>query len=755
MNIRERTLAAFKIEYADHLTHIRSELARFETGTVTPGDDVLFEIYRRAHSLKGAARAAGLETVEILAHEMESLFSAMRDGSRLLDLDAIKIVGKVLDSIEDWVLGLDDDADQVDTAPVLAEIQAYLAFAPVMDALATERAADSAPMAAGGDAPLAQAEPVPSRQSMTGLAGNEGIDDLKISVKKLSVILRTAGQLVSKSANLDEVSAGMGRVAESLDQLRQSLRANETSRTRGLPVAAHGGDGRGTLDIIEASVRHLSSAIAEIGRLRRIQDELEWSRQQLADTLQTEIVQARMISMESAFGTFGKMVRDIARDEGKEVEFRIQGTETEVDRSVVQMLKDPIMHLLRNAVFHGIERRDTRGAAGKKPVGRIGLRFAVDGSRLEVTVSDDGAGIDFNRVREQLVRSGLMHEEEARTASEDELLRHIVQPGFSTAGGVNRIAGRGIGLSVVRDSVSRLGGMLMIESIRGKGTDFRIDAPLSIAIQRMILVKLGEDRFALPVDGVEHIDRIDPSDIKHITDEPKISYDKGFIDLVPLGSILGIEGTEIKIDSGKVSALILRHRDDRIAIAVDDVLSLFSGMVLDLGLPAQMLKCVSGGVSMEEETVVCVLNPAAIVTEYRQSGMRKELILSSRAVEKRIPTLLVVDDSFTTRTLEKGVLEAHGYRVRIAVDGLDALNQMRGNPVDLVITDIEMPNMDGWGLLKSLRSEKATMDLPIIVVTSREDPTDRKQGMTLGASAYIVKRHFDQRELLETIDRLL
>ncbi len=763
MDIRERLLAAFQVEYQEHLEVIRKllaeMLARADGGS---GIAQLDEIFRRAHSLKGAARAVDLGPVEQMAHRLETLFARMRSGHVKIAPDLASLIGRSLDMIEDWVSAFAGGHATPDVEPALERLQVFLETGevialrqvapPVVDVPPELEQAVAA--AAMPTVPPVASPPVTEtvEAPRTAIAAEESV---RVRAIHLDRLLRTSDELLTETMN-------QRAVTETLFSLDRALVDGQTvwRRFRKLAgnLAAHMGD-----DDRAAALNRLGEDIEQrlrqVGRhardARRRQSRTGWALRQLGGDLQREVRDARMVPAESVFAGFRKMVRDLARDAGKEVEVQVGGLDVEADRMVLQGLKDPVMHLLRNALAHGVEAPDQRRAAGKLEQAVVALRFDVSDGRLAVWIEDDGRGLDFARIRAKAVGQGLFSDAEAAQMPEQAMVDLIFDPGFSTSSDVNDLSGRGMGLSVVRETVTMMNGTVDVRPRQPHGTAFRLSLPLSVSTQRLFLVGCQGHFYALPTEGIDRLHRIAAEAVGTVEGKSVVFLAGQQIPLLSLAHLLGLGETAVKVSRNVVPLVVLKHGERRVAVAVDEFLSIREALVKDIGVPAALGTMVAGGMLLEDGSVALVLNPFEIVETFRKSGTVRVLTTIEKPPEKRVPVILVVDDSLTTRTLEKSILEAHGFIVRLAVDGIEALNRLRAERVDLVISDIQMPRLDGFGLLQAVKSDQALKTIPVILVSSLEAREDRERGLALGADAYVVKRKFDQKELLETIGQIL
>lgn len=742
MDLQQRLLAAFRIECREHLDHVRMHFADIEVGALPKAE--MDEVFRHAHSLKGAARATDLRPVESLAHRMETLLALIRAGQSPFDASARRMIGRLVDAVEDWMAAFDSGKDPGDAAAILKEADMFL--------LPGGRQEEAG--GASGNTPDAPPAPAIARPPPKSAPTAPGDEPIKVRARSLDKLLRSAGALVGGGVDQSVVSKRLRRFEDVLDELdrawRHLLTVSPDLKSRHDSDNPDRAIGR-QVDRIDKNLRWLSG---EIVAIRNQQHRTAWSVAQMADELRQDIRQVRLIAAESVFAGFRKMVRDLAADLGKQVDFKTQGFDVEADRQVLEALRDPVMHLLRNALAHGIEDPQARKRADKAEAGRLSLSFLVEGLYLKAVIEDDGRGLNLDRIREQGVARGLIGEEEAKDASPTELSRLIFTPGFSTAKEVDDIAGRGMGMSVVYEVAARLNGHAQWQPKQGPGTRFVLTVPLSVSSQRLLLVECEGQAYALAAEAVSQILRVKASEVSQVEGRQIIQRDGETIPLRTLGESLGLAGG-INAKDGQFMAVVIRSPQGAVALAVDALREVAEAVVKDVGFQLPHGSVVAGGILRPDGSVVLVLNPYELVFQLDEDAFVPAAAQRRAEDEEKVPVILVVDDSMTTRTLEKSILEAHGFRVRVAVDGLDALIQVRAEPVDLVVSDVEMPRIDGFALLRELKHDRKLAHIPVILVTSLKRQEDIERGLDLGAAAYIVKQRFDQTELLETIRQIL
>ena len=736
-DIRKQLLAAFEVEHREHLQAIRSALDHADRGEID-----LTDVFRRAHSLKGAARAVDLPAVEEVAHHLEALFSQVLDGQRSLDAPAVATVRQNLDLIEDLVADLSKPSEPTSEAP----------SAPVPKP-ASEEPEPPAPKADG---------PETGPGSYLRVAA-EQMEDLSDSMHRLLTELQADEGIDDTLRQIEQEIRGLRR---GWDQLYAQVNGLGSAAREGSNTAAarNGASFAPRLRDFDQGLKSLFRRLSALSRDRR---QSRWSIEQAASQVRDNIDRVSLVSAETVFGGFGHMVREIARKAGRDVHVRSIGLDIQVDRQVLQALKDPVMHLLRNAVSHGAEPPEDRIARGKPERAEVTLELASRGGRLAISIRDDGRGPDLRRIEQVAIERGLL---QARRPDHpppmmDQLLALVFTPGFSTAAEVDRLSGRGMGLSVVAEAVRRLQGTVLLRPRFPYGTEVLLNVPFTAARQPLLLLEAEGRMFGMPSHAVERVLRLHSDRLESVEGRPAARIEIGgqdvIVPVVALAALTGSPNAPLPTEAGHVKAVLVRHGSRTCALAVNafhDVRAMLVSDVQAIG----MGELVSGTVLLENEMPALVLSPDKLIDHWVRNEGRLAagglgLAQWAPEEERRARTILVVDDSITTRTLEKGILEAQGYEVVLSVDGIDALDVLRSGDaiIDLVIADVEMPRMDGFGLLQAIKTDPRLSALPVILMTSRADPEDVRKGLDLGASAYITKQKFDQRELLATIGQVL
>nr|BDT38153.1 hybrid sensor histidine kinase/response regulator [Myxococcus sp. MH1] len=561
------------------------------------------------------------------------------------------------------------------------------------------------------------AEPL---ESSSGGAGLETTLPVRVSAQKLDALLSRSGELRVAALRLE------GR-AETLETVREEL-----ARVRD---AVRGTDG-------EAALRRAETELARVAR------ELAADQRALggvATGMDDEVRRARTLPFVEGCSGLERAARDVARSEGKKVRLEIQGGTLELDRSLLQSLREPMLHLVRNAVAHGLESPEERERAGKPEEGLVTLSARLRGSRVEVTVEDDGRGLDLQALRARALERGIEVPEDDADAA-----RLAFHAGLSTTSRVTEVAGRGVGLDVVRTQVEAMRGTVEVATQPGKGARFTLDVPLTLSTLRVLLVSTGGQTLALASEGVARLVRLAPEEVRDVEGRPTWVAEDALVPLASLSDVLGLPAGPPRQRRG---AVVLAAGTARAALVVDEVLAEQEALVRALGPRVRRARHVSAAAVLPDGRLSLLLNPASLV---RAAGGRPSTALfptpAARAARRRI---LLADDSPTTRALEQSILEGAGYDVVACADGAEAWERLQTVGAEALVLDVEMPRMDGIALTEAVRASPRFSRLPVVLVTARGKPEDKARGLQAGASAYLVKSAFDPTSLLETLRRLL
>ncbi|MEA4953390.1 MAG: hybrid sensor histidine kinase/response regulator [Aminivibrio sp.] len=749
----------FILEAEEYLQTIAAGLLDLERGDPPPR--VMEEVFRAAHSLKGAAQAVRMPAISGLCQVLESVFSAMKKGVLHPSPEGFDILQRSVDTLAAMVAaGGEDDGRGAEAGKALEiiltdEAPSGSVFPPVFSRRKETAGAGTT------ETVEKKMEPLPASFSASEDHGREGQErsagrsasreTVRIGTDKLDGLLLRAEEMISLNQVLDVRLGEMRDLRHLLSEWLGEWRRTEnvlkkTGEYKQLPSRA--------AEFFTAGRDRLREAWERAAAMERsLADNGRTSGGLVADLLD-EARSVLMLPFSSLLQGFPKIVRDLARGLLKDVEFSAEGGDVEVDKRILEGLKDPLVHLVRNALDHGIERTEERRAAGKPEKGRVSLAVSsVERGRVEIVLSDDGKGIDSERLRESAVASGFLKAEEAGALSGEEALMLIFQSGLSTSPVITDISGRGLGMAIVREGVEKLGGKISLSSLPGKGTRFTISLPVTLATFRGVLVREWGHQFVIPTACVRRAARVLRSDIRTVENRETVSLDGTPHALVRLGTVLGLAEPSGGAEKDILPVVAAGTGETCVAFAVDGVVNEQEVLLKPLGGILKRVRNVGGVTVLGSGKVVPVLHCGDLVKSALKGTVRS-LSAPGEAGEAP-PAILVAEDSITSRALLKNILTAAGYAVHTAADGQEAWETLSRGEISLVVSDVEMPGMNGFELTSKIRSEERLSDLPVILVTSLESAEDRERGVVAGADAYIVKSGFDQGALLDVIRRLL
>jgi two-component system chemotaxis sensor kinase CheA len=750
-----RLRETFRVEASEHLEAITAGLLAIERASDAECASIVECVFREAHSLKGAARSVNLAGVEALCLELESIFAAMKREELTLSMEMLDAIHPAL-----GVLATLCGSPGAPPSPEgkEREEQALGALKRIVRGTVDKRAETPAVAVASQPRVLsAQAAPAaavppappdsPAPQTVTATAAP---DTIRVSTQKLGAILLEAEELVGAKI------AGGGRAAE-LRALATDL-ANWNQR-RVNQAARHRRGHEGTTaasELLESEMLYTRTLENSLRKLAGSTHQDALALAAITDRLLEDTKKVLLLPCSYLLGALPSVVRDLAREQGKEADLLVNGEDIEIDRRVLDELKDPLIHLLRNCVDHGIEKPDARRELGKTTRGSVTITAKpVEGNRVELTVADDGSGIDAGKVRKAAVRLGLIDADEAARLTGADVTGLIFHSGLSTSPIITELSGRGLGLAIVREKVEKLGGTITVTSTPGAGATFRMLVPLSLATFRGVLVDVAGRRFVIPTASVVRVSRVKPDEIKTVENRQTITLGERAVSLVRLRDVLELSGPDGRGNGAPRPVVLVRAADRQVAFLVDEVQGEQEVMVKSLGRQLARVRNIAGASISGSGAVIPILNVVDLVESASTAGAPGPVDAVQDTAPERRGRLLIVEDSITARTLLKSILEGAGYEVEATVDGMDALTRLKTEPFDLLVSDVDMPRMNGFELTAKIRADKKLGELPVVLVTALGSQKDREYGIEVGANAYIVKSDFDQSNLLEIIRRLL
>ena len=777
-----RLLATFKVEAAEHIAAISRGLIDLEKSPPETRQEILELIFREAHSLKGAARSVDLEEIEATCQALEGLFAVLKGNELSPSAGLFDILYQSVDLIDNLVGSLDRQGASVDASEQQRIRELLLNAAkgdvcspgPVLGRKPLEYHALPRPAASESPSGLRPvSEPAaPSRppEAAPPIFAEKHLssETVRVPVGKLDSLLMQIEELIAAKLTIQqqlfyvkEMKAMVEKWTDHWSNIQPEYRELVQMAESEVHEQDRRGRGRSANRIKEflETNRELVSSLGQRLRVMKKSNEDNYrSVGAMVDALLDDMKNVLMFPFSSLLELFPKLVRDLSRELGKEISIEIRGGEIEIDKRILQELKDPLIHIIRNSIDHGIEEPAVRIGKHKSAAGNILIAVSQkDSGNVEVLIADDGAGIDTQKVKSSAANIGVMSHDEAGNMNNAEVLDLVFRSGVSTSPIITNISGRGLGLAIVREKVEKLGGSVRIETRPDQGTAFLLLLPLTLATFRGILVGVGDQIFALPTMQVEKIQTLRKDAVRTVENKETIQFSGRTISFVRLEDLLELPMRERKDEAAGVrQAVVLGKPGSEIAFGVDEILNEEEILVKPLGRQLCRVRNIAGATVLGTGRVVLILNTADMMkTAVKANIGAKRIAASSAAASSAKRSILIVEDSITSRTLIKNILESAGYEVTTAIDGYDGFAALQERAFDLVVSDIQMPRLNGLDLTEKIRSDERFGSLPVVLVTSMSTPEDRQRGIDVGADAYIVKSSFDQSNLLETIKRLL
>lgn len=838
-------LSTFREEVEGHVINLTSGLVDLEESEEGPERvEIMRDIMRVLHTVKGSARMLGFADITRVSHAMEDLMGLYRGGQKgAVPREQVDLLFMGIDTISELVRFTTRQTDDGPGTPFsqLTQPEQITTLVEKLKELAglnEPEAAQPRNQENGHEATIIptlnpleslsaalEAEPLSleRKTEASSKAESRADETIRVRLDKLDSMINLAGELVINKlqneehlTNLQNLLAKNRQRSRLLQQLRDFVvdqtPLEERSRLLGLTELFSFGDEElkaAKQQFLDTRSQKVNSSngnsnktagdgVLDAKVVRKIYDKLEQlleidrdiegqmttmvrerkrynlNFETAADELRRNMLGIRMLPLDTLFSRFTRLVRDLANERGKQARLVVVGGTVEIDKRILEEISDPLRHLLQNAIDHGIETPKVREAAGKAGEGTVTISASQRGSHVHIKIQDDGAGLDASVLLASALNKNVISAEEARNYNESDIYDLVFRPGFSTRQNVDEISGRGVGMDVVQQNIKRLSGRVSLATEKGKGTTFTLEIPLTLATIDVLLVRTAGQLFALPSVMVEATLRPARDEVIMVENKPTLRLRNQLVPLVQLDHMLNLPSVETHKDSSeqeRFQAVLLsasiggtagqdRGAERYICFEVDDLVDEREVVVKALSKFLENVPNVAGATLLGADGLALILDTFGLVQTARQGGIAPvfspasvattEIIFSPRA--RRI---LVVDDSLATRELERSILETAGYEVQTARDGADALQICRQNQFDLVLTDVEMPNMDGFRLTAALNSDERLRDIPVIVVSSRDSEEDKRRGLQAGAKAYIVKGQFEQNKLLETIARLV
>ncbi len=750
-------LELFREEAETQLGQLSEGLVAIES-TADPAP-VLEQLMRAAHSMKGAARIMGIDPIVKLTHVAEDIFVAAQRGELVLAPAAVDVLLEMTDFIKAFSEGgaaLDEQGALVSELLVrldavrLGELGAGKAK-PALEPQPPAAATDERPLVQGlpSDEPVAEAAPAPAAPPEPVKPAPAEGRSIRITAEALERFAGLAGEAMVESSRVESMTDDLSSLRITQRELQKTLNSIRA-------IVASGKDVLKLAALAPIAVQQLEACKRSVAEHEERLDLFSRRFVSLSNRLSREVVAGRMLPFASILRGYPRLVRDLSRDLGKRCRLILRGEATMIDREVLDRLDSALNHIVRNALDHGIEAPEQRASAGKAEEAQLLIEAYHQAGRLRVVVSDDGGGVDVEKVRRGIIARGLEQEARVLELSQEEVFEFLFLPGFSTAPKVTEISGRGVGLDSVRSMVQEAGGSIVLSSERGRGTRFDLELPLTRSVVRVLSLSIGGHIYAVQVAQIEYAAEVLRSEVSTIEGRAYFERDGNRVALIPATEILELE--ECEQDQPWLAVVVFREGERHYGLLVDKLLDEQKLLVRPLDRRLGDVPDVAAVSTNEEGDIVLILDAdelrRSMDTLISSGRMRSRRITDQESI-RSVKRLLVVDDSLTVREAERQMLEYAGYEVDVAVDGLEAWSAVRLSAYDLVITDVDMPRMTGIELVRRIRSEGPRQDVPIIIVSYKDREEDRMRGLEVGANHYVTKGGFSDTELIEAVHDLI
>ncbi len=792
----------FLKEVWELLEKINQDLVKLEK---KHDNDLLKNLNRNVHTLKGSAQMMQFEKISLISHSIEDFFEKHQDDKKAIPREALNHIFEAFDEIQEMIKSIKSGTGEISSN-----------YEKVMANLGIDVSTETEPEIEKEEKLETIEKPKINIQAATALPDDENQQLVKISTDRLDNLVNLAAELVINKTQLMNYIGSLKKLGIDLDKDRITFKnANyslndiiyksklDISDSEEIPdIAENLESNYGNLSLISEDYKQTLGTIDLVySQFNSLTQGFEQNINRIAHLikmLHDDILQVRMLPTENLFNRFPRVVRDLAYQQEKKVDLLIEGEETEMDRALIESLTNPLMHLVRNAIDHGIEIPEDRKQQGKKENGTILLKAHQDKNQIIVEVQDDGRGINFEAVKDVIVKNSLADHEKVAKMSQVEVLDYIFSPGFSTKDETTSVSGRGIGLDVVADQVQNLKGDIRVNSTLGKGTVFTIRVPLTLIISQVLLLRLGDQVLGVPLISVEETIQFDISSITVKEDKKFIDFRNESIPVFDLNEILNFSN---QIKQNEVQAILIQETGIRYALIVDEVIRREEIVIKSLGTHLHNLEYISGGTILGDGTIALLIDTSAFVRKVEKENQKRSKGISTisgskKTIEKKIeektevvqkpeqkkkpkkeekskkeqkkvteqvdkkrisdqkPTALIVDDSISVRRFVATVLEKNNYSTVLASNGINALACLEKSSFDLVVTDLEMPKMHGFELIEKIRAQEKYKDLPIVILTGRAGKKHKEMGADVGANAFIVKP-FKETDLLKTLKKFI
>ena len=774
MDDMKEIMEDFLVEAFELIEQIDHDLVELESN---PEDlELLNRIFRVAHTVKGSSSFLNFDVLTKLTHHMEDVLNKARRDELKITPDIMDVVLESVDMMKGLLHGIRDNGNDTDVGINIEDICQRLTAISEGGAPAPTAAAPT-PAAAPEPEPAqaVQAEPEPEPASDENLS-NLSDSEVEAEIERLLKVRKAEDQArrAQKAAG-GEATVAKPAAPAPVPTAAKPAAAPKKTEEKKVPAASGGGNAdEQTIRVEVKRLDHLMNLIGELvlgkNRLLKIYDDVEEkyegekfleelnqvvsSLSLVTTDIQLAVMKTRMLPIAKVFNKFPRMIRDLSRELNKQIDLEITGEETELDKSIVEQIGDPLVHMIRNSCDHGVEDGPTRLAAGKPEKGTIQLKAYNEGNHIVIEITDDGKGLDADMLKAKSIEKGIITEREADTMSDKEAFGLIFKPGFSTAAKVTNVSGRGVGMDVVKTNIEKLNGIIDIESEIGKGTTMKLKIPLTLAIMQSLLVGAQEEFFAIPLASVLETVRVPIDDIYTIDGKNVLRLRDEVLSLVKLSDIFGVK--QVFENSDQTYVVVIGVAESKLGIIVDNLVGQEEVVIKSMGDYLQNISGIAGATIRGDGRVTLIVDVGAMMTMAKDIKVDIKASMEATKAVKEKPSdykVLIVDDSKMDRTIMQKSLEPLGVTVIEATNGVEALAIVKSgeHALDAMLIDIEMPRMDGYTLAGEIRKYSKYRNLPLIAVTSRTSKTDRLRGVEVGMTEYITKPYSS--EYLENVVR--
>lgn len=734
----EKLMSTFREEAAEHLKAIADGLLEIEKNLPAAEKQQLIEtIFREAHSLKGAARSVNQQSILEICQTLEAVFSLWKQNKIKISSESFDVLHRAINAI----------------SKAVAERLEANAFSGIIEQLQnlTTKSNDAEVAEESEEHPqdtIAPESPAKSKMSLPSNLRQE--KTIRVSLDKINQFFQEAEETLM-------IKVLFKTQLNHLKHLQFKLQAQEKNLAQMLADNSVNGKEKKWIDSLRKQLYEMKSTREDLSKLLKNAEQNTHVVGTTVDKLLEDLKKIIMQPMAILFDTLPHMIRDISRELAKEIHVEFQGKDIEVDRRVLEGIKDPVIHLIRNAIDHGIETQEERVKQNKPFFGTIRVTAAEsEGNNVKLSISDDGTGIDISKIKQAAFKKGLISHKDLEAMSDAEVIKLAFHSDISTSPIVTELSGRGLGLGIVSEKVGKLGGQTDVISIPGQGTTFTLTLPLTLATFRGVQITAAGQEFILPTHNVERIFRLNIRDIKKTENRETVIFDKHSFSFVHLADLLELQKPVLpQGHKDFLFALIVRAAEQTMVFGADAVQDEKEILVKSLGKQHIRVQNIMAATVIETGQVIPILNPVDLITSAIGKGIKAASEEKPNEVHETKKSILLVEDSITTRLLLKNVLVSENYNVITAVDGADAFEILQNSIFDLIVTDIEMPNMDGFTLVEKVRAKPQLKETPIIICSAQGSNKDRKRGIELGANAYLDKNTFNLQSFVSMVKKLI